>query len=182
MAGSMTKPEIDAEGLLPCPFCGATDISASNVGEDEDNWFVGCMNRGCAVNPCVFHPDSEAEAIAAWNRRAATRTSEAEEPVAWGPLFTYQRTFDAIAAAVTPNAVGLGISVKKFIEAFGPVAAPQPSPVSEEGTAKPVGMRVCPERDSLCPHGHDCAFSIDRYHCNMVGSRDALASIWSTKP
>lgn len=72
--------EID-ETALPCPFCGEADISASNVGEDEDNWFVGCMNPACEVNPCVFNPDSEADAIAAWNRRAAPLP--AVEPVAW---------------------------------------------------------------------------------------------------
>lgn len=63
--------------LLPCPFCGSAVGEASNVGEDEDNWFVGCMEGDCGVNPCVFHPNSEAEAIAAWNRRAPSEPATA---------------------------------------------------------------------------------------------------------
>lgn len=26
-------------------------------------------------------------------------------------------------------------------------------------------IRVCPKRDAKCPHGTDCPYSIDRYHC-----------------
>jgi len=36
-------------------------------------------------------------------------------------------------------------------------------------------IRVCPERDSRCPHGIECPFSADRYGCDMDGSRKALA-------
>lgn len=36
-------------------------------------------------------------------------------------LFQYTRTFNAIAAATTQNAVGIGISVRAFIKAFGPI-------------------------------------------------------------
>ena len=61
--------------LKACPFCGCSDIIASNVGEDEDNWFVGCMEKQCGVNPGVFCPDSEADAIAMWNRREASTQS-----------------------------------------------------------------------------------------------------------
>jgi hypothetical protein len=61
--------------LLACPFCGETPEPASDVGEEESNWFVGCMGSDCQVNPCVFNPDSEAEVIAAWNRRALPSTA-----------------------------------------------------------------------------------------------------------
>ena len=68
------------ERPAPCPFCGGTDIVASNVGEDEDNWFVGCMEKDCGANPGVFCPDSEAAAVAMWNRRSdATITALREE-------------------------------------------------------------------------------------------------------
>lgn len=30
-------------------------------------------------------------------------------------------------------------------------------------------IRVCPERDGACPHGIDCPFVIDRYHCKPEG-------------
>lgn len=56
-------------------------------------------------------------------------------PVAWrdgASLFTYTRTFNAIAAATEINAVGIGISVRKFVEAFGPIASPTGMGVTEE--------------------------------------------------
>jgi hypothetical protein len=37
-------------------------------------------------------------------------------------------------------------------------------------------MRICPERDALCPHGMSCPFTVDRYTCNesqAMDSRDA---------
>lgn len=176
----MTKPEID-EGLLPCPFCGATPHRGLTKmqhdqlhGEPFQRYRVWCPH-GCAN----IDQMNEAAAISAWNRRASTRASEAAEPDFWAVHSSTGAHIGLWPAKVDAEAVvrgGTGYTITPLY------AAPHPSPVSEEGTAKPVGMRVCPERDSLCPHGHDCAFSIDRYHCNMVGSRDALASIWSTKP
>jgi hypothetical protein len=26
-------------------------------------------------------------------------------------------------------------------------------------------IRVCPERDAVCPHGMDCPYVLDRYEC-----------------
>ena len=82
--------EIDAEGLLPCPLCGAAFLIAQ---EPHDNGFVagqwyiyheygplGSDARNCPID-VPRHFDSRAEAIAAWNRRASTSASEAE-PVA----------------------------------------------------------------------------------------------------
>jgi hypothetical protein len=37
-------------------------------------------------------------------------------------------------------------------------------------------MRICPERDALCPHGMSCPFTVDRYTCSesqAMDSRDA---------
>ena len=54
------------DALLPCPFCGAT----ASLHNDTDSpcWFVGCSNSACPVEPCHY-ADTEAEAIATWNRR-----------------------------------------------------------------------------------------------------------------
>jgi Lar family restriction alleviation protein len=55
-------------GLLPCPFCGGTDITSEYFDSmDCDTWRVACVDCGAEVN------DSEcdrAAAESAWNRRA----------------------------------------------------------------------------------------------------------------
>lgn len=69
-----------APALLPCPFCG----SAAEIERDSDHhgaWFnLGCSQHWDRVGPdraCpggrlwyTEPPEDEAEAIAAWNRRA----------------------------------------------------------------------------------------------------------------
>lgn len=59
----MTEP---TDALLPCPFCGG----AASLHNDTDSpcWFVGCSNSACPIEPCHY-ADTEAEAIATWNRR-----------------------------------------------------------------------------------------------------------------
>ena len=54
--------------LKPCPFCGG---EASMIIEFPDGTAisVGCYSGNCAMEPYTWNP-SEAEAIAAWNRRA----------------------------------------------------------------------------------------------------------------
>ena len=58
----MTEPT----ELLPCPFCSG----AASLHNDTDSpcWFVGCSNSACPIEPCHY-ADTEAEAIATWNRR-----------------------------------------------------------------------------------------------------------------
>lgn len=59
--------------LLPCPFCGGEaelhptyDMDTNEV----DGWFVWCDNGTCECKPETGQFFTEAEAIAAWNRRA----------------------------------------------------------------------------------------------------------------
>lgn len=33
-------------------------------------------------------------------------------------------------------------------------------------------LRICPERDAICPHGMDCPYSRDRYTCRKGWSND----------
>jgi hypothetical protein len=51
-----------SDELKPCPFCGGEPIMGA--------WDVECDNPLCEVQPTVAG-QSQAEAIAAWNRRAA---------------------------------------------------------------------------------------------------------------
>lgn len=54
------------EKIKPCPFCGS---SASIISGTEDHYVV-CRNDDCAAAIVARSFPSEAEAIAAWNRRA----------------------------------------------------------------------------------------------------------------
>ena len=73
MGEAMTAPE--REGLKPCPFCGGEALVDDNEPYPGDCiWFdVGCGECNCVIDACF---DTEADAIAAWNRRAAPTTEE----------------------------------------------------------------------------------------------------------
>jgi len=60
------------ERLEPCPFCGKEPVSwFGDVGSDSSlyRYEIYCCNNDCEVECRVSKP-TEAEAIAAWNRRA----------------------------------------------------------------------------------------------------------------
>ena len=61
------------EPLKDCPFCGG----AASLHNDTDSpcWFVGCSNSACPIEPCHY-ADTEAEAIATWNRRTPQPTQQ----------------------------------------------------------------------------------------------------------
>jgi ribosomal protein L37AE/L43A len=59
----MTDRELAGCALLPCPFCGGTSLTVYADG-------VWCEQ--CSAHHDV-DPPSEAEAIAAWNRRTPSR-------------------------------------------------------------------------------------------------------------
>ena len=56
------------EGLLPCPFCGAEAHMRPDCTHSTGA-FIGCETIGC-FGYCQWE-ETEAEAIAAWNRRTA---------------------------------------------------------------------------------------------------------------
>ncbi|MES3011971.1 MAG: Lar family restriction alleviation protein [Pseudomonadota bacterium] len=70
------------QDVLPCPFCGSTNISDGEISTFEPG--VGnysqseCQDCG-ALGPCGMHDGDEPDygsvkAIAAWNRRAKEPT------------------------------------------------------------------------------------------------------------
>lgn len=70
-----------AEQLLPCPFCGPGQSVVSAWLDDVSNrWRVGCGRCGCSTG-IHTRDESEAPAIAAWNRRASP----------WRPIETAPR-------------------------------------------------------------------------------------------
>lgn len=70
--------------LAPCPFCGMTPVF--KVSDDENIIGIVCAEgspcRGSALFIC-FDSTKRDDAIAAWNRRAATKAEGAQAPVAW---------------------------------------------------------------------------------------------------
>ena len=57
--------EYNESELSPCPFCGdeATTFKA------EERYYVACVNDDCIASCPMNSFSSEAEAIAAWNKR-----------------------------------------------------------------------------------------------------------------
>ena len=53
--------------LLPCPWCG----EVPTLFWDDDHSWISCELVGCAIRPETALEDTEAEAIARWNQRAA---------------------------------------------------------------------------------------------------------------
>lgn len=70
--------------LKPCPFCGGQPTSKwyGASGEDDDSgyWGIECSGRDC--RHAFAHEDSEAEAVAAWNKRAPVTPPPASGDVA----------------------------------------------------------------------------------------------------
>lgn len=69
-----TKDEVDAEkmrkasALLSCPFCGGTDLYFPH---GTDPAIIKCGGKdGCGAESGIPDEQSEAAAVAAWNRRA----------------------------------------------------------------------------------------------------------------
>ncbi len=67
----------DSAVLLPCPFCGGVHIEAFHHLDRGwgATWHIECVADECGNSTC--HHDTEAAAIAAWNKRQPTQ-SDAE--------------------------------------------------------------------------------------------------------
>lgn len=65
---------MDTERLKPCPFCGGGAHMFQVCGDGD--YVVGCDAEGCWTTQGAYA--TEAEAVAAWNRRA-TPTQEPGE-------------------------------------------------------------------------------------------------------
>lgn len=67
LSGGLT---MDKPKLIPCPFCGGTDIETGGtvlIGDKEKSWHVGCPDCGVWYD-WLFR--TEEEAIEAWNTRS----------------------------------------------------------------------------------------------------------------
>ena len=75
---AMTSPAIPSPKgemqLENCPFCGAAG-SLLPSSDHSTAWEGGCSNDDCPIGPNVWEL-TEAEAIAAWNRRSPSSRAE----------------------------------------------------------------------------------------------------------
>lgn len=64
----------DSAVLSPCPFCGSVQIEAFHHIDRGwgASWHVECVAEECGNSTC--HHDTEATAIAAWNKRQPTQS------------------------------------------------------------------------------------------------------------
>lgn len=69
----------DSAMLLPCPFCGGVQIEAFHHIDRGwgASWHVECVAEECGNSTC--HHDTEATAIAAWNKRQPTQSDALRE-------------------------------------------------------------------------------------------------------
>ena len=67
----MTEPENQAEALKPCPFCGGNDARVSRGAPGGFFVWHKCGWGGFASEMFGYRFETEAEAVAAWNRRAS---------------------------------------------------------------------------------------------------------------
>jgi Lar family restriction alleviation protein len=67
-----TMTDVESVALGPCPFCGGKPIyHAHRIAEDAMVAFVSCSKCGCQTEQFEDAYAPEAEAITAWNTRAA---------------------------------------------------------------------------------------------------------------
>ena len=59
--------EVNADGLLPCPFCGPGMSQVSLYKNEYDRWQVGCGACGSHTGTCA----TAERATTLWNTRAA---------------------------------------------------------------------------------------------------------------
>jgi len=88
----MTDAATPPQSLLPCPFCNGQTVNGFEGDEDGGYGYVECVNQGCGDGHFAgVHADTEAEAITAWNTRAALTRAPA-------PAEQCQHQFDHIPA------------------------------------------------------------------------------------
>ena len=77
--------------LLPCPFCG-NDAALVRASNSLNNYlFVQCLNNDCVCESDFY--TTEADAIAAWNRRAPTVPDEVREAISHLEAFSTTMIF-----------------------------------------------------------------------------------------
>lgn len=116
-----------------------------------------------AVKPLEWHGD---EAITPFGRYKVIRTEDGYEAAfEWDELahVGFNAADDARRAAVEHAEADYEARIRALS--------------LQQGEVEPVGdgaIRICPERDSPCPHGMSCPYTDGRWMCDIEASRAAL--------
>ncbi|MGE8143027.1 Lar family restriction alleviation protein [Novosphingobium sp. NPDC080210] len=102
----MTNEAIEAAALLPCPFCGGDATPDYSNIEGEAAYHFHCQNGDCPAWPNV-QGYTEAEAIAAWNTRAAAPALMAE-----GARLERERIVDWLKSCPHPVAITIRAAIE----------------------------------------------------------------------
>lgn len=134
---------LDEKALKNCPFCGGDDIECAATGV----YWVKCHDPECGAEGPTR--DSEAEAIAAWNRALSAQPEQARTE-GWKPM-PPEATDEMIAAGCRHE--NMGDMAGRYRAMF--LAAPSPAPRSVEQAA-PVEVaevvKELRENEMLGPH------------------------------
>lgn len=70
----MTAHDVNADVLLPCPFCGGEAVLFDLEHDTAGTYWKVCCNANaddCPADACSVDKPTREEAVAAWNTRAA---------------------------------------------------------------------------------------------------------------
>jgi len=115
--------------LEPCPFCGGRGIT--HRGGLTSKWAVSCVNCDCKPRLCGFD-NTEAEAIAAWNRRSLSQPLPAERE-AGGEVAVTEADRKLVAMIVSWVHAPTIMSNEQIYEMAARHRVAPTQPVSEQG-------------------------------------------------
>jgi Lar family restriction alleviation protein len=127
----MTTPQ----ELLPCPFCGSSNVTFTDYG---DHSFVMC--GGCGISASEADTKPEATATAAWNTRAALSRPSVAQPDIW-PIAKI--TVDDVGKVMQASLYAPGLPAGEH-DVY-PCAVAQPAEVGAVPDFPPVAARKLTE-------------------------------------
>lgn len=103
----------DSAVLLPCPFCGGVQIEVFHHIDRGwgASWHVECVAEECGNSTC--HYDTEATAIAAWNKRQPTQSDALRKELA---TRFYRKSGEFQVGLTVPEATILAAEAFAFLQ------------------------------------------------------------------
>ena len=93
--------------IEPCPFCGGEPTVAFEP-ENNGHSAVYCFNGDCEFQPGSMSHETEAESIAAWNRRSPSRKAVRMQELALG-----------LVQALNTHSVGAVLNGQAYTDVVG---------------------------------------------------------------